>query len=183
MQPKKELGMRSLFRATLVLALAVVAAVSVAQAAARTSGRESARGQIITIARNGHRTVVSSIIVLSGVFNGAGKIVEVPNRPGDPGSASRDNLVFPVGTLRIINFTQGQPQISLNPKTCVATVRIKQTSKITGGTARFSHARGTFKNLVRAYAALARNPDGSCNERADALLDSDALSGRGILSL
>jgi hypothetical protein len=174
--------MPSLLRAALVIALAVIA-MSAAQAAARVSGRESARGQIIAVARNGHRTVASSIIVLRGVFNGVGKIVEVPNRPGDPDNASRDNLVFAEGTLRIISFDKGQPQISLNSQTCVASVRIKQTTKITGGTRRFRHASGTFTSLVHAYTALARNPDGSCNTQADALLDGDALSGHGTMSL
>jgi hypothetical protein len=174
--------MSSTLRAALVITLAVIA-VSDAAAAARVRGRESARGQIIAVARNGHRTVVSSIIVLRGVFNGAGKIVEVPNRAGDPDNASRDNLVFAAGTLRIISFNKGQPRISLNPQTCVARVRIKQTTRVTGGTGRFRHARGTFKSRVRAYTALARNPDGSCNENADPLLDGDALSGHGTLSL
>jgi hypothetical protein len=174
--------MPSSLRAALVIPLAVVA-VSAAPAAARVTGRESSHGQIIAVARNGHRTVVSSIIVLRGVFNGVGQVVEVPNRTGDPDNASRDNLVFAVGTLRIISFNQGQPQISLDPQTCVATVRIKQTTKVTGGTRRFRHASGTFKSRVRAYAALARNPDGSCNQQADALLDSDVLSGHGTMSL
>ncbi len=174
--------MRSLFRATLVLALAGIAVVAAAPAAARVSGRESAHGQIIAVARHGHRTVVSSIIVVRGVFDGAGKIVEVPNRPRDPANASRDNLVFAEGTLRIISFDQGPPKISLNPKTCVASVRIKQTTRVTGGTGRFRHASGRFHSLVRAHTALARNADGSCNERAAALLDGDTLSGRGTLS-
>jgi hypothetical protein len=168
--------------AALAIALAVIA-VSDAPAAARVTGRESARGQIIAVARNGHRTVVSSIIVLRGVFNGVGTVVEVPNRPGDPDNASRDNLVFPAGTLRIISFNRGAPQISLDPQTCVASLRIKQTTKVTGGTRRLRHARGTFNSRVSAHTALARNPDGSCNEQADALLDADALSGHGTMSL
>ncbi|UGS38394.1 hypothetical protein [Capillimicrobium parvum] len=61
-------------------------------------------------------------------------------------------------------------------------MRIKQTGKIQGGTRKFRHATGTFKGTVRAYAVLARNPDGSCNQQADALLDADAFSGRGTLS-
>lgn len=169
----------------LVIALVVVG-VSEAPAAAQVTGRasrESSRGQIIAVARNGHRTVVSSIIVLRGVFNGVGKIVEVPNRPTDPNNASRDNLVFAAGTLRIISFSKGQPRISLNPQTCVATVQITQTTRVTGGTGRFRHASGRFQSLVRAHAVLARTADGSCDEQADALLDGDALSGHGTMSL
>jgi hypothetical protein len=174
--------MPSPLRPALLIALVVVA-VSEAPAAARVTGRESARGQIIAVARNGHRTVVSSIIVLRGVFRGVGKIVEVPNRPGDPDNASRDKLVFAAGTLRIISFNRGLPRISLNPQTCVASLRIKQTTKVTGGTRVFRHARGSFRSVVRAHAVLARNPDGSCNAQADALLDGDVLSSRGTMTL
>jgi hypothetical protein len=150
-------------------------------AAAGTTGRESFRGQIIAPSESGHRTVVSSIIVLNGVFSGVGRIVEIPNRPGDPGNVSRDNLVFPVGTIHIVN-TSSQPQLALDPRTCAGAVRIAQTTKVQGGTGKFRHASGKFKGTARAYAVLARNPDGSCNQQTDALLDADALSGHGTLS-
>jgi type 1 fimbria pilin len=176
--------MRRNARAALAAVLAVGSPLAAAAvpAAARTTGRLSFHGQIIAVSRNGQRTVVSSIVAARGVFNGVGKIVEVPNRPGDPDNVSRDDLVFGAGTMHIVNINRGQPQISLDPQTCAATVRIKQTTRIQGGTRKFRHATGTSKSTVRAYAVLARNPDGSCNEQADALLDADVVSGRGTLS-
>jgi hypothetical protein len=164
-----------------LLAIGTSLGGSAGPAAARTTGSESGRGQIIAVSQAGHRTVVSSIITLRGVFDGVGRIVEVPNRPGDPDNVSRDNLVFAGGTMHILNISR-PPQIALNPQTCLATVRIKQTTKVQGGTRRFRRATGTFSSTVRAYAALARNPDGSCNQQADALLDADAISSRGTLS-
>jgi hypothetical protein len=170
-------------RAALITMLAIgtpLTALAV-PAAARTTGKASFRGQIIAPAQSGSRTVVSSMIAFNGVFNGVGKIVEVPNRPGDPDNVSRDNLVFAAGTMHFVSTGQ-QPQITLDPQTCTGTVRIKQTAEVQGGTRKFRHASGTFKGTVNAYAVLARNPDGSCNQQADALLDADVVSGRGTLS-
>jgi hypothetical protein len=150
-------------------------------AAAGTSGKEAFRGQIIAPAVSGTRHVVSSIVVAKGVFTGAGKIVEVANRPGDPDNVSRDDLVFPKGRLHILNTSQA-PQISLDPQTCAVTAKIKQTTKVVGGTGRFRHASGTFKGTVEAWGVAARNPDGSCNEQADLLIDADAVAARGTLS-
>ena len=175
--------MRPHVRVAVIAALAIASPLTIAAAPApaKTSGMESFRGQIIAPSESGSRTVTSSIIAMKGVFDGIGEIVEVPNRPGDPDNVSRDNLVFARGTLHLVSIGQ-QPQISVDPKTCVGTVRIKQTTRIQGGTRVFRHATGTGTGLVRAWAALARNPDGSCNEQSDALLDADAVSGRGTLS-
>lgn len=169
-----------------VLGLALVIgftllAVAAIPAAARTTGKESFRGQIIAPDKSGTRHVVSSLIVSKGVFTGIGKIVEVPNQPGDPANVSRDNLVFPNGTLDIRNTSQA-PKISLDPQTCAVTAVIKQTTKVQGGTRKFHHASGTFASTVRAWGIAARNPDGSCNPQADLLLDADAVSGQGTLS-
>jgi hypothetical protein len=39
--------------------------------------------------------VVGTAIAARGVFNGVGRIVERPNRPGDSDKVTRDDLVFP----------------------------------------------------------------------------------------
>jgi hypothetical protein len=52
--------------------------------------------------------VVGSGVTMSGVFSGVGRIVERPNRPGDSAKGSRDDLVFPAGTLHIVNVDRGQ---------------------------------------------------------------------------
>jgi hypothetical protein len=164
------------------MAIGLTLAAVAAPAAARTTGTESFHGEIIAPAKSGTRHVAASIIVLKGVFTGVGKIVEVPNRPGDPRNISRDNLVFPSGTLHIRNTSQ-PPKLSLDPKTCAITATIKQTSKVHGGTRMFRHASGTFASTVRAWGVAARNADGSCNGQADLLLDADAVSARGTLVL
>jgi hypothetical protein len=60
--------------------------------------------------------VASSIIVFRGVFNGVGRIVEVPNRPGDPDTVSRDNLVFPGGTMHLRSKMVGSPHFTLRTR-------------------------------------------------------------------
>jgi len=172
--------MRGKLRAMLsaVLAVALTLVGSVAPAAASTTGRESFQG---TIVKDESGNVVSTRLVAIGVFTGTGRIVEVENRPGDPENVNRDNLVFPQGTMHI-RSTNERPTISLNPQTCVITFRVKQTNRIEGGTRRFSHASGTFAGTVRAWAVAARNPNGTCNQQANALLEADVVSTRGTLS-
>jgi hypothetical protein len=164
-----------------VLAIAPPLAASAVPAAARTTGKASFRGQLIAPLENGHRTVVSSIIAFTGVFRGVGKIVEVPNRPGDPDNVTRDNLVFARGTMHLRSTSQ-TPRFSVDPQTCGVTARIRQRGKVQGGTGQFRHATGTFTGLVRAWGVASRNPDGTCNQQADLLLDADVVSGRGTLS-
>jgi hypothetical protein len=171
-------------RAGLGVALAVglTLAAAAAPAAARTSGKESFRGQIIAPAKSGARHVVSTMVVAKGVFRGDGKLVEVENRPGDPDNVTRDDLVFPQGTIHIRNASRGAPEFTVDPQTCTVTGRVKQTTKIQGGTRMFRHASGTLSGQVRGWSVAARNPDGSCNQQADALLEADAFSGRGTMS-
>jgi hypothetical protein len=158
--------MRSTITAALgiALALGLTCAIAASAAAARTTGK-----------------VVSTIIVAEGVFDGVGKIVEVDNRPGDPDNVTRDDLVFPQGTLHIRSTNQA-PKFTLDPQTCQVPARVKQTTKIQGGTRKFRHASGTLKASVHGWGVAARNPDGTCNQQADFLLEADAVSARGTLS-
>ena len=174
--------MRRDIKATLGTALGIgLMLIAPATAAARTTGKESFRGTIIAPAKSGTRNVVSTIIVAQGAFTGVGKIVEVDNRPGDPDNVTRDDVVFPSGTLHIRNTSQ-TPQFSADQQSCAFTARVKQTTKIEGGTRRFRRASGTFTGGVRGWGVAARNPDGTCNQQADALLEVDAVSARGTLS-
>ena len=176
--------MRPAIRAALAIAPAIglTLAAAAAPAAPRTTGKESFRGQIIAPAKAGTRHVVSTIVVAKGVFRGAGKLVEVENRPGDPDNVTRDDLVFPQGTLHIRNTSRAAPEFTVDPQTCAVVGRVKQTIKIQGGTRKFRHASGRLSGRVRGWSVAARNPDGTCNLQADALLEADAFSARGTLS-
>jgi hypothetical protein len=176
--------MRRQVRATVgaVLVVGLTLVGSAAPAAARISGKESFKGAIVASGESGTRTVVSSVIVASGVFTGSGRVVEVQNRPGDPDNVSRDDLVFPQGRLHIVNTNQ-PPTMSLNPQTCALTVRIRQTTKVRGGTGRFRDATGTSTGSVRGWGVAARNPDGTCSQQLALLLEVDVVASRGTLSI
>ena len=164
-----------------VAGVALAVTPSLAPAAARTTGRESFKGTLVKTAPSGTSAIVSTMIGTTGVFTGLGRIAEVAGRPGDPQNVNRDDLVFPQGTMHISETNQ-PPKISLNPQTCMLTARVRQTVHIHGGTRKFRHASGTLAGAVRVWGVTPRNPDGSCSQNAELLLEVDEVSARGTLS-
>ena len=118
-------------------AIGLMLALAVPAGAARATGKESFRGIIAASGETGSRVVVGSLIAAKGVFTGSGRIVEVPNRPSDPDNVSRDDLVFSEGKMHLVS-TNKSFAVSVNPKTCAARVRIRQTARVTGGTGSFA---------------------------------------------
>jgi hypothetical protein len=128
------------------------------------------------------RVVVASTIRASGVFNGVGKIVEIPNLPGDPDNVNRDDLVFAAGTMHLVT-TILDASLNVNPRSCVFTATIQQQGTIVGGTGQFADASGSSSGtLTTTHGVLARNPDGSCSFEQEALVDVDSFSFTGTLS-
>jgi hypothetical protein len=164
-----------------VLAVALALGAAGAPAAARTKGKESFKGVIVASGESGTRTVVTSVVVAKGVFTGTGRIVEVENRPGDPENVNRDDLVFRRGRMHIRSKTRSVTT-SLNARTCALRIRIRQATRVQGGTGRFRHASGKFAGTVRGRGVAARDPDGSCSQRLALLLEVDVVSSRGTLS-
>jgi hypothetical protein len=134
-----------------------------------------------TAGASGARTVLSTFFATRGVFTGVGRIVEVAPRPGDPENLDRDNLVFRRGTMHLLT-TSRPPRVSVNPQTCVVTVRIAQTLRVRGGTKKFRRASGRFTGGIRGWGVAARAPDGSCSQSAPPLLEVDVIRVRGTLS-
>jgi hypothetical protein len=168
------------------VALAVVcgpvAAASPALADQPRSGPESATGLLVVTGESGTREVVHSVIHMHGVFDGVGRIVEVPPLPNDPENVDRDNLVFPQGTIHLTS-TRGAAAVDLNPQTCVFTVTGTGQSEIVGGTGLFAQASGHFDATVDANGVAARAADGSCDENTPPLLEVDRLHLSGHMSL
>lgn len=152
-----------------------------ATGATQAVGKESFRGVLLASGESGNRTVFKTFIAADGVFTGAGRIVEVPNRPRDPDRVSRDDLVFREGRMHLIN-TNKTFKVSLNPRTCAVRITIRQTSVIRGGTGKFRNAVGQFAGGVQGRGVASRNENGTCSERAPLLLEVDAVSGSGFLS-
>src|SRR6187399_1092000 len=98
------MGRRASASLSVLLAVGVVLITAASSAGvARTSGSERFDGGLVASNASGKRVVVGSVVATSGVFSGVGRIVERPNRPGDSGKVSRDDLVFAAGTLHIVN--------------------------------------------------------------------------------
>jgi hypothetical protein len=165
-----------------MVAVGLILAALVASAGARTSGRESFKGVIVTSGESGTRTVVSTLFVARGAFKGVGRVVEVQNRPGDPDNVSRDDLVFRHGRIHIVT-TNGTPSMSFDPQTCAFKGRVPQTVKVQGGTRRFRHASGTLVGAARAHGVAAREPDGNCSQQQAPLLEVDIVASRGHMSI
>jgi hypothetical protein len=160
--------------------LGVLLLLGAAPASAATSGRGTFDGVLIVDGSSGARVVQASVIVMRGVFNGVGRIVEVDNLPTDPDAVSRDDLVFPDGVIHIVNTTLDF-SFTLNPRSCFMTAKLKQVTTIEGGTGRFASATGSFTGGVTGWGIARRNPDGSCDQQV-LLLELDRVSGSGTLS-
>ena len=162
-----------------VLSAVGVIAVTVPSAAAvaETTGSEAMHGGLI----RAKDRVVGTAIAASGVFNGVGRILERPNRPGDSDKVSRDDLVFAEGVIRIVNVNQ-HVSLSVNRRTCTLNYKARQTDTIERGTGRFAHASGRFTATVTASAVARRKQDGSCDMQRPPLVEIDTVSATGKLT-
>ena len=171
-------------RGTLGALLAVVAMLvtaASAPAAAGTSGSERFDGGLVASNASGKRTVAGSVIAMSDVFTGVGRIVERPNRPGDSAKVSRDDLVFATGTLHIVNKDRRHPSLAVNRRTCTAMFKVPKTTTVDGGTGRFAGATGTFVGAVSGSGVARRRADGSCDQQHAAVVEIDTVTGAGTL--
>jgi hypothetical protein len=162
------------------IALGICAATAL-PAAAATSGSETVNGRLVTSGVSGTRTAISSVAVARGIFNGVGRIVEIPSQPGDPPNVSRDDLVYRVGTMHLVNTTVGV-SITVNPHNCLFRATLQEDSQIAGGTGLFAHASGTFTGTISPQGLLPRNPDGSCAADQPSLHEVDFVTFSGTLS-
>jgi hypothetical protein len=148
---------------------------------AQTSGAEQFTGFLVVTSVSGQRLVHASSMRARGVFNGVGRIVEVPNLPTDPDNVSRDDLVFKEGTLHLVS-TNLDFQFTVNPRSCRGTFTVRQSSAFDGGTGLFEGASGTGSGMVNARALLQRNPDRSCSPDLPPAHEIDKVSGAGTLT-
>jgi hypothetical protein len=176
---------RQVTAALLAAGIAVgICAATAAPAAAATSGSETFSGTIVTSGVSGTRTVIHSVIIAKGVFNGVGRIVELPNLPTDPPDVSRDDLVFPGGTMHLVSAGGDVTSFSINPHNCMIKLTLEhQTGEIVGGTGQFAGATGSSPvGTVTARGLGARDPDGSCSMTKPLLHEVDLLASSGTLS-
>jgi hypothetical protein len=125
--------------------------------------------------------VVGTVIAARGAFNGVGRVVERPNRPGDSDKVTRDDLVFPEGVLHIVNLNR-HVSMTMHRHTCRLSYKAQQTNTVEGGTGRFAHAAGRFAGTVTASAVARRKPDGSCDLRHAPIAEIDIFAATGTLT-
>jgi hypothetical protein len=116
------------------------------------------------------------VAVAKRVFNGVGSIVEVPSQPGDPANVSRDDLVYPEGTMHLVNTTIDIVSPTLNPQNCLFRVTLQEDSEIIGGN---RAVRSRERHLHRHHQparALAPQPRRQLRPRRDTVI---ARGGHG----
>jgi hypothetical protein len=177
-----EIVRKSLLAACTLTTLALCAPATSAFAAGGTSGNERFDGFLVATAVGGARHIDQSQVAARGVFTGFGRIVEVPNRPGDSDNVSRDDLVFHSGTMHLKSVNKSF-HIQIDPHTCALQVDIQQIGSVSGGTGRFAHAVGHFKGHVTGYGVTARNKNGACTTNKALVLEVDVVTGQGSLTL
>jgi hypothetical protein len=101
--------------------------------------------------------------------------------PTDPDNVSRDDLVFPEGSLHLVGAVQDF-QFSIDPNSCLARFTARQLTSIEGGTGLFSGATGTGTGLAEGQAVAQRAPDGSCSLDLLPAHERDNVSGTGTLT-
>jgi hypothetical protein len=163
-----------------LVAIAISFAISV-PATAKTSRNQTFKGVIVASGASGTREVVSSVVIAKGVFRGIGRVVEIADVPGDPANVSRDDLVFPVGSIHIRNVNVDF-SMSLNPKSCNYTGHVQQTGTFVGGTRLFAAATGNYTSTVDAFGRARRDLAGNCTLEQDPLYEVDMFAISGSLS-
>jgi hypothetical protein len=164
-----------------LVATLLAVAFAPAPATAASQGSETFNGVLLVSGANGSRDVLTTAVVMRGVFNGVGRIVEIPNLPTDPDNVNRDDLVFTNGTIHFVN-TGLTFSFTIDPRTCVGKVSGTQSIAVVGGTGRFAHATGSFAGVLAASLIAPRNPDSSCDMQSPPLFEVDHVSGSGSLS-
>jgi len=161
------------------------AAIKISAAPAMTEKAASSRAETLsgTLVFAGEpgtntRTVISSVVVAQGAFRTVGRFVELV--PGDP--VSQDDLVFPGGTLHVINTLGSPSSFFVNPHSCMFTGTAPLTWQVTGGTGQFAGATGILTGTVSGRALLGRNPDGSCSSAPYPRHGVDEFEESGSLS-
>jgi hypothetical protein len=158
--PDQEPGQPTITRPALALitaaALTTVTTVTVgfaglATASARPATHRTEHFQIL----NTSPTSKPSSIIATGRFTAGGVIA------GGRGKNGTATAVFPGGMLKITHHTV-HSKATVNPRTCLFTVRGTGTYKLGGGTGKYAKIRGTGKFVLTVLAVDARNSQGKC---------------------
>jgi hypothetical protein len=111
-------------------------------------------------------------VVARGVFNAGGIDYQKGN--------NADLLVFPNGAFTV-HHPGGSGSFSLNPKTCVVKGTFTGSYTIKGGVGAFEGIGGSGTYVGKLTGVVPRNPNGTCNGRAEPVSSVNKTSASGPL--
>ncbi len=145
----------------------LAAAAAPAAVRAATSGTE--HFQLMTTSP----TSPNSTIIASGVFTAGGV---------DHAGNKTDKVTFPNGTFRI-RHSKGHGKQSVNPRTCLLTVRLHGTYKLKDGTGAYAGIRGHGRYRLSILAIGARTASGKCSQRKPPVSWEQIIKAHGPVHL
>jgi len=163
----KILGGISLVAVAGAMAATGLTAASASQAAGR-SGIEHFQLMNATVANN-----APSSIIATGVFTAGGV-----DHPGD----KVDRVVFPDGTFKIAH-SNGTGTPHFNPKTCLGTIVLNGTYRLSGGTGAYAGISGHGIYRLNILIVSARNAAGKCSDRLPPTAFQQIIRAQGPVSL
>ncbi len=164
-------------RAAVLMAGAAALCTGIPTAAqATTAGAETFTGVLVETGGN-----VQFPLVARGAFTAVGHDEPLDSEPGDTPNLYRDRMVFPQGTLSFVH-RRDVNAIDVDPRTCVATIRMHGAWEIDGGTGDLAGATGSG-TVTGSSHGLAQRVDGECSTDVEPLVLVMHVSATGTLSL
>jgi hypothetical protein len=157
--------------ATVAAGTLAVSGVAVASAASHTA-RPAASGTEQFQLMNTSATSSNSSAIARGVFTAGGV---------DHSGSKVDTVVFPNGSFKIAH-SQGTGTQHVNPKTCLMTISVKGTYKLSGGTGAYAGISGNGNYQVSILAVGARS-GGTCSKTAPPVAFQQLIRASGPVTL
>jgi hypothetical protein len=164
--------MRKIFASALIgaTAVAVMGGAGIAVAGTHAPAAKTESFQMMTTSG----TASTLGVIASGAFTAPG--VDHENQ-----SANTSTFVFPNGTVRIRHSAGTGPQ-SFNPRTCLFTLNLHGTYKVTGGTGRYAGITGGGHYKLNILAIGARS-GGKCSQSKPPLAFQQVIDATGPVTL
>jgi hypothetical protein len=155
---------------TAAAAAAVVGGTGLAMASTHTAVSGTENFQMMTTSG----TSSSASVIASGMFT-------APGVDHEHNKANTATFVFSNGTVSL-KHSPGTGQQSFDPKTCLLTVNLHGTYKITGGTGSYAGITGSG-NYKLSILGIAARSGGKCTQSQPPLAWHQVINASGPVSL
>lgn len=164
--------MRKTITSTIVAAAAAAAVSGAGMALASTGSTGSSGAESFQLMSTSGTGSTSSVIA-RGVFTGAA----VDHQQAH----NMDTFVFKNGTVRV-HHTNGKGRQSFNPKTCLMTISLHGTYKLSGGTGAYAGISGSGKYQLSILGVGARS-GGKCSRTKPPVAFQQIIKASGPVKL